>query len=105
VTDRDMVELANTLRGWTRSVYKFGCAFIHLSNFHDYQARDPVKSLTKEEKVDLLKHMRAYHGGPATDDPSFDEVVRYLPQVFEKVHSNLGCYARDLEQNKVLDSS
>ncbi len=105
VTDRDMVELANRLKGWTQSVYKFGCAFIHLSNFHDYQARDPVKSLTKEEKVDLLKHMRAYHGGPLTDDPSFGEVVRYLPLVFEKVHSNLECYVRDLEQNKVLDSS
>ena len=97
VTDRDMVELANQLKGWTQSVYKFGCAFIHLSNFHDYQARDPVKSLMKEEKVDLLKRMRAYHGGPLTDDPSFGDVIRYLPQVFEKVHSNLECYVRDLE--------
>ncbi len=105
VTDRDMVELAIRLRGWTQSVYKFGCAFIHLSNFHDYQARDPMKALPTEEKVDLLKHMRAYHGGPLTDDPSFDQVACYLPQVFEKVHSNLECYIKDLEQNKVLDNS
>lgn len=105
VTDRDMVELANRLKGWTQSVYKFGCAFIHLSNFHDYQARDPVKSLTKEEKTDLLEHMRAYHGGPLTDDPSFGEIVRYLPQVFEKVYSNLECYVKDLEQNETIDNS
>jgi hypothetical protein len=32
VTDKEMVELAQHLRGWTSSVYKFGCAFIHLSN-------------------------------------------------------------------------
>jgi hypothetical protein len=30
ITDREMVELANTMHGWTSSVYKFGCAFIHL---------------------------------------------------------------------------
>jgi hypothetical protein len=42
VTDKEMVELANHLQGWTRSVYRFGCAFIHLSNFHDYQDRDPM---------------------------------------------------------------
>src|SRR5262249_40018997 len=39
ITDREMVELAQTLQGWTQSVYKFGCAFIHLSSFHDYQHR------------------------------------------------------------------
>src|SRR5690554_1366354 len=36
ITDRDMVELSNSLFGWTKSVYKFGCAFIHLSDFHNY---------------------------------------------------------------------
>lgn len=101
VTDHDMVELASRLQGWTQSVYRFGCAFIHLSNFHDYQARDPMELLAKDEKADLLRHMRAYHGGPLTDAPSFDEIARYLPQVFEKVHSNLECYLKDLEQNKV----
>src|SRR5438094_8355770 len=28
ITDREMVELAQSLHGWTRSVYKFGCAFL-----------------------------------------------------------------------------
>ncbi|MEU6656857.1 hypothetical protein ABZ904_48070 [Streptomyces sp. NPDC046900] len=39
VTDRDMVEVAERLNGWTRNVYEFGCRFIHLSSAHDYLAR------------------------------------------------------------------
>lgn len=34
ITDREMVALASELFGWTQSVYKFGCAFIHLSGLH-----------------------------------------------------------------------
>lgn len=41
VSDAYMVNLANTLNGWTKSVYKFGCLFIHLSWFHDYAFNDP----------------------------------------------------------------
>ncbi len=50
VTDREMVDLTDTLHGWTRSVYAFGCAFIHLSNLHDHQARDPLDQITEAEK-------------------------------------------------------
>lgn len=35
ITDREMVELADRLHGWDRSVYRFGCAFIHLSSYPD----------------------------------------------------------------------
>jgi hypothetical protein len=36
MTDREMIVIAHELQGWTQSVYKFGCAFIHLSSLHDY---------------------------------------------------------------------
>ena len=62
VTDRQMVDLAQSLQGWTQSVYKFGCAFIHLSNFHDYGQRDPLSTLSSDEKANLLRHMRYYNG-------------------------------------------
>ncbi len=39
ITDREMAELSGRLHGWVASVYKFGCAFIHLSSFHDYNER------------------------------------------------------------------
>lgn len=97
ITDREMVELAQTLQGWTQSVYKFGCAFIHLSSFHDYEHRDPLLAIKEEEKTAILKHMRDYHGGPASADPTFEDLLPYLPQVFEKVADNLECYLTQLE--------
>ena len=97
ITDREMVELAQSLHGWTQSVYKFGCAFIHLSSFHDYEHRDPLLALPENERAAILIHMRAYHGGPIGLDPPFEDLVPYLPQVFEKVASNLECYVKQLE--------
>lgn len=89
VTDRQMVDLANRLNGWTRSVYKYGCAFIHLSNAHDHGERDPFLSLPEDERGAILAHMRYYHGGPCRSNPTFDDLVPFLPEVFEKIASNL----------------
>jgi hypothetical protein len=63
VTDREMVELADALHGWTRSIYDFGCAFIHLSNLHDHQVRDPLDQIGEMER-------NAFHvNGHATGQP------------------------------------
>lgn len=97
-----MVDLANKLQGWTESVYRFGCAFIHLSSFHDYQERDPMDMVSDDEKKVILKHMRYYHGGPTEPNPKFNDLALYLPQVFEKIASNLEIYVRDLESGKTL---
>jgi len=102
ITDREMTELADRLQGWTKSVYKFGCAFIHLSNRHAYNSRPPFESWPDEEKADILSHMRSYYGGPSSNSPSFEELSRYFPMVFEKVASNLNCYLKDLENNQIL---
>lgn len=99
VTDRQMVELADNLHGWTRSVYKFGCAFIHLSCFHDYNHRDPLSLLDSGEREAILGHMRHYHGGPCSPNPTFDDLSMYLPDVFRKVASNLEHYVVSLEED------
>lgn len=96
ITDREMVNIANNLEGWTKSVYKFGCAFIHLSNFHNYLVLDPFQKLSPEDKKDILSHMRYYHGGPSNEDPDIEEISVYLPRVFEKISDNLRCYIDEL---------
>lgn len=101
ITDRDMVELSNRLQGWTLSVYKFGCAFIHFSNFHDYSVSNPFESLSQIEQSDILNHLRYYHGGPHSNNPSFEELSQYFPRVFEKIAGNLECYISSLEANGV----
>lgn len=98
-----MLELANKLQGWSESVYRFGCGFIHLSSFHDYRQRDPMKAISSEEKETILRHMRYYHGGPLNLNPTFDDLIPYLPMVFEKISANLGCYLEYLEQGKSLN--
>lgn len=102
ITDREMVELSDKLIGWTKSVYKFGCAFVHLSNFHNSDEQHPFRQLKEQEREDVLAHMRRYHGGPYSDDPSLLELKEYLPSVFKKVSGNLSCYLEDLEEGRII---
>ncbi len=102
ITDSEMVELSNRLHGWAKSVYRFGCAFIHLSSFHDYRERDPMDAITSDEKQDILKHLRNYHGGPNHPNPRFTDLIPYLPMVFDKITSNLEFHLNDLEAGRTI---
>ena len=103
VTDAMMVEASQQFAGWARSVYKFGCAFIHLSNFHGYNASNPLETVSDEEKKDVLDHMRYYHGGPQSDNPTFQELADYFPNVFEKIKGNLECYLDSLAEEAPVE--
>ncbi len=103
ITDREMVDLAQALHGWSKSVYEFGCAFIHLSHLHDYRTRDALRSLPVAEQKSILVHLRNYHGGPSEPNPTFDHIVPYLPRVFEKIADNLECYLEQLEKDEDLE--
>ncbi len=103
VTDREMVELADRLHGWTKSVYAFGCAFIHLSSFHDHQTRDPLDQVTQAERDAIIRHLRYYHGGPTGASPRFTDVVPLLPMVFTKIADNLECYLAQVQRGESLE--
>ena len=105
ITDREMVELATTLHGWAERVYRFGCSFIHLSKFHDYQERDPVQELTDQEKDIIKESFWHYHGRPKERELTLIDIDFYLPMVFEKVSDNLECYLRMLEEGKNLNDN
>jgi hypothetical protein len=101
VTDKQMVELADTLHGWANSVYKFGCAFIHLSSFHDYMFNDPFENLDEFEISDIQEHLNNYHGFPLTTDLNMKSISFYLPMVFDKIEGNLEYYIVHLESHKI----
>ena len=97
VTDREMVDLSTRLIGWTQSVYKFGCAFVHLSNLHNYDVNDPLAKLPGTEREDILRHMRYYHGGPKSDHPTLDDLLPFIPKVLKNISDNLEYYLEQLE--------
>ena len=101
VTDKQMVDLADTLNGWTKSVYKFGCAFIHLSSFHDYAFNDPFLNLETNEINSIKTHLNNYHGFSLTADLNMKSISAYLPMVFDKIESNLECYIKNLEEQRI----
>jgi hypothetical protein len=98
VTDKQMIEAAQRLHGWTQSVYKFGCAFIHLSNLHDYNDRDPFLQLAPIERSDILQHCRHYHGGPGADAENFEGLLPFLPRILSKISQNLEGYLEQLQR-------
>lgn len=103
ITDREMVDLTDTLHGWTKSVYGFGCAFIHLSHLHDYQTREPLDQIPEADKIAILGHLRYYHGGPNGSAPRFSDIVALLPAVFTKIADNLECYLKQLEKDEGIE--
>lgn len=103
VTDRDMVDLAQRLHGWVGEVYRFGCAFIHLSGYHDYRSRDPIEALASDERANIVQYLRHYHGGPLNEDFTFPDLEPYLPRVFDKIASNLESRLQTLERGGQLD--
>ncbi len=104
VTDKEMVALSNELQNWTKNVYKFGCAFIHLSGFYDSAGRDPLESLPDDERNEIAQHLRYYHGFHMDANTRFRDIEGVLPRVLEKISSNLECYLRDLENDSDIDS-
>jgi hypothetical protein len=60
VTDREMIDLAQHLHGWAAAVYKFGCAFIHLSKLHDHKNRDGFLAIDTSEREEIIRYLRYY---------------------------------------------
>ncbi len=103
VTDKQMVDLADKFNGWTQSVYKFGCAFIHLSTFHDYSNNDPFKTLSNSEANSVKTHLNTYHGFPMSSDLTIENAAHFLPMVFNKISDNLEWYIQTLERKALPD--
>lgn len=102
IRDREMVNLAQRLHGWTQSVYTFGCAFIHLSNFHDYENRNPFDSLEEAEFEAVRYYLSYYHGTLIDRNSSLAHITWTLPSVFDKISGNLEFYVKELEEGKVI---
>jgi hypothetical protein len=99
ITDRDMVNISSELLGWTQNVYKFGCSFIHLSNFHNYLIEDPFMELSESEKGIIIKQINNYHSANLNMNSNLSDVVPYLPKIMDKITANFKYNIASLENN------
>jgi len=97
VTDTQLVELGDSFTGWARNVYRFGCSYIHLSNLHDHQARDPFQALSLDERDAISGQLNQYHGARLSTESNFAEVAQWVPSVLGKISTNLELYLKQLE--------
>lgn len=104
VTDKDMVDKANELFGYVQYVYKFGCGFIHLSNFHNYAIKNPFDKLNDKEKTDVKKYLNQYHSFPLDNELTVENITNYIPNVFDKISSNLTCYFDSILNEEMITS-
>ena len=104
VTDKDMVDKANELMGYVQYVYKFGCGFIHLSNFHNYATTNPFDKLSETEKSDVKKYLGQYHHFPINNELTVESITNYIPGVFEKISSNLTYYFDAIINNGMINA-
>ncbi len=89
VTDRVMVDLANELEGWSEYVYKLGCAFIHLSDFHSGEDVALAARLSPDQCSDIRRYVQHYHGVQLSDEVRLSEVYSAADRIFEKISDNL----------------
>lgn len=86
ITDKDMVEKANEFYGYIQYVYKFGCASIHLSDFHDYATKNPFEKLSDIEKYDIKNYLNTYHNFPVENELTVENISDHIPDVLRKFH-------------------
>ena len=102
ITDREMVEIANELKGYVQYAYKFGCSFIHLSDSHNYKDKNPFDKLPIHDQNDIIFYLNYYHGYPLNLKLSTENISLLIPSIFDKISSNMWCYTKHLEQNTIL---
>lgn len=103
VTDKDLVDKANELFGYVHYVYKFGCGFIHLSDFHNYATTNPFDKLTETEKADVKYYLNQYHHFSIDNELTVDNIANYIPNVFEKISSNLMFYFGQILNDRMIE--
>jgi hypothetical protein len=103
VTDREMVEKSSELKGYIYYVYMFGCGFIHLSNFHDYQTKNPFDKLDFLEQFNIKLYLHQYHEFPQDRDLTVECITPLILNVFEKISSNLACYFNPILNDEMIE--
>lgn len=100
ITDKEMVDFASNLYGYARLVYQFGCSFIHLSNLQNWLDEDVSANLDVETKKAIATYINQYHGTGLDASFTFNDIIIFIPDIFNKIHGNLECYVEKIEKER-----
>jgi len=103
ITDKDLVSKADELIGYIHYVYRFGCGFIHLSDFHDYTSTNPFAKLDTFERSDIKLYLNQYHGFSRDDELTIENISYLIPDIFNKISTNLTCYFSKILYNGMIE--
>lgn len=103
ITDKDMLDIASDVKGYVQYLYKFGCGFIHLSNYHNYKIENPFDRLSLSEQIDIKFYLNQYHGFPLENDLTIETIEYLIPAIFNKISQNMLYYNEQLLNNGHID--
>lgn len=103
ITDKEMVDIASQVKGYVLYLYKFGCGFIHLSNYHNYTIENPFDRLDLNEQIDIKFYLHQYHGFPFENNLSIEVINPLIPSVFDKISQNMLYYNEQLLNNEYIN--
>jgi hypothetical protein len=101
ISDKTLIDAAAAQFDWLKTLYDFGCSFIHLTGLHSYQERDPFRMLSPSEREAIAGFVNRYYRATISANSQFTEVAHYLPQIFRKVAENLERLLGDLQKHVV----
>lgn len=79
---------------WEREyIYRMGCFFIHLSNFHSYKSDNPFNAIAELDKINIIRFIKSKHGYEMDtsnlDINKLETIIPFLPLIMNKINSNL----------------
>lgn len=94
-----MIDFAtkNSGQGWEEITYKIGCYFIHLTIFHNWSNEDIAKFITTTQKNILINYINKYYNASLDFDSTFEDIIQYSLDIFEKIKDNMEYQIEQLE--------
>jgi hypothetical protein len=92
ITEKEIINYADSLQGWEKGIYEFGLSFQCLSKNFNYLLRDPMKSMSENERRQISDYIKEYHNTVFNDNFSLDDLIPLLEDIFKTITSNLLIY-------------
>jgi hypothetical protein len=96
INEKDLINFADTLIGWDKSIYEFGLSFNKLSINFNYLMKDPIVGMSESDKSKIYTYIKTYHSYEFPVQFGLKELVPLLKEVFTIITAKIGAYLEKL---------